>query len=311
MKWSAALVAVSLPVICGPTAAGKSALALQVAQSCALGIVSADSRQVYRGFHIGTAKPSADERTLVPHEGIDVASPSERYSAAKWMASFEAWRAALAAAGYRPLVVGGTGLYLRTLGEPLFEEPALDPQARAALATEMQSLTLDELRQRCRILDPSRAHLGRTQLLRAIEVAQLTGRPISALHREQAREPRFAPRFLLVDPGPVLQERIVRRVDAMIAAGWVDEVRALMQTVPADAPSWNATGYDAIRQVVGGALSLARARELIIVATRQYAKRQRTWFRHQLPPERVVHVNSAAPDALERALAWLRKESLE
>jgi tRNA dimethylallyltransferase len=211
---------VRLPIICGPTAAGKSALAMAVAEACGLGIVSADSRQVYRGFDIGTAKPSLDERSRVPHAGIDVADPTERYSAATWMLSVDAWSRALADRGCAPLVVGGTGLYLRTLTNPLFDEPALDPEARRALDLELQSLPLDALRQRCLALDPARAHLGRTQLLRAIEVATLTGTPISALHRAHAREARHDVRFLLVDPGPErLRERIAQRVDAMLAAG--------------------------------------------------------------------------------------------
>jgi tRNA dimethylallyltransferase len=282
---------------------------MAVAEACHMGIVSADSRQVYRGFDIGTAKPTLEERARVPHEGIDVAEPTERYSAAKWMLSVEGWCDALRAKGRTPLVVGGTGLYLRTLTEPLFDEPALDPAARQALDVELQALSLDELRRRCQALDPARAHLGRTQLLRAIEVATLTGTPISALHREQARSARFEVRVLMVDPGPdVLRERIVQRVDAMLAGGWVDEVQRLQQSVPPDAPAWNATGYDAIRQVVAGTLSLARAREQVIIATRQYAKRQRTWFRHQLPSASVVHVNATDPSALERAQAWCREE---
>lgn len=296
---------VRLAIVCGPTAAGKSSLALTLAEGCGLGIVSADSRQVYRGFDIGTAKPSAEERARVPHAGIDVADPTDRYSAARWMDSFEGWREAIEGAGRRALVVGGTGLYLRTLTEPLFEEPPLDPEARAALDRELQSLTLDALRARCQALDPARAHLGRTQLLRAIEVATLTGHPISAWHRERAREARYEARYLLVDPGvPALHARIVQRVDAMLDAGWVEEVRALMRHVPTDAPAWNATGYDAIRQVVAGTLSLAGAREQVIIATRQYAKRQRTWFRHQLPASHVVLVDPTDPSAPQRALAW-------
>lgn len=301
---------VRLPVVCGPTGAGKSALALALAEARGMGIVSADSRQVYRGFDVGTAKPTDGERQRVPHEGIDVVEPTERYSAARWAAGVEEWRVSLESRGCTPLVVGGTGLYLRTLAEPLFEEPALDPAARRALDQELQPLPLEELRRRCRAMDPARAHLGRTQLLRAIEVATLTGRPISALHRERAREARHDLRYLLVDPGPVLHDWIAQRVDAMIAAGWVDEVRRLMTAIPAEAPAWNATGYDAIRQVALGTLPLARAREQVVVATRQYAKRQRTWFRHQLPSAHVVHVNSADPGAIARALEWCGEESL-
>lgn len=304
------MAVVRLPIVCGPTAAGKSALAVALAEARGMGIISADSRQVYRGFDIGTAKPGEAERRRVPHAGIDVAEPTERYSAAKWAAGIDAWRASLEAQGRSPLVVGGTGLYLRTLAEPLFDEPPLDPVARAALDRELQPLSLDELRRRCLLVYPPRAHLGRTQLLRAIEIATLTGRPISQLHRERARAAQYELRYLMVDPGASLREWIAERVDDMIAAGWVDEVRRLIETVPADAPAWNATGYDAMRQVALGTLSLAQARDQVIIATRQYAKRQRTWFRNQLPGAHVVHVNSADPRALERALAWCGEESL-
>ncbi len=295
---------VRLSVICGPTGAGKSALALRLAEETGAGILSADSRQVYRGLDIGTAKPTAEEQVRVPHEGIDLVDGTERYSAARWMASVDDWRASLAARGRRVLVVGGTGLYLRTLTAPLFEEPPLDLDARAQLSQELEALPLDALRAECQRLDPARAHLGRTQLLRAIEVARLTGRPISAWHEERARQPRYAVRYLLVDPGDALHGWIAKRIDVMLASGWIDEVRALMEHLPADAPAWNATGYTAIRDVARGALSLARARDQVLIATRQYAKRQRTWFRHQLGAERVTLLNSAAPDAYERALAW-------
>jgi tRNA dimethylallyltransferase len=298
------LDAVRLSVICGPTGAGKTALALRLAEETQAGILSADSRQVYRGFDIGTASPTAAEQERIPHEGIDLIEGTERYSAARWMSSVDEWCAALAAKGRRVLVVGGTGLYLRTLSAPLFAEPPLDPEARTALARELDELPLDALRAQVVLLDPPRAHLGRTQLLRAIEVAHLTGRPISAWHAERARPARYDVRYLVVDPGEALHGWIARRVDAMLAMGWVDEVRALMDRLPPDAPAWNATGYDVIRQVALGTLSVARARDQILIATRQYAKRQRTWFRHQLPADRVLHVNSAAPDAYDRVRAW-------
>ncbi len=300
---------VRLAIICGPTAAGKSGLALQLADAFGLGILSADSRQVYRGFDIGTAKPTAAEQARVPHAGIDVADPTERYSAARWMEGVAGWREALKGAARGVVVVGGTGLYLRTLSAPLFEEPPLDPDDRAALAEQLAPLPLEELRRQCLVLDPPRAHLGRTQLLRAIEVARLTGRPISEWHREQARPPRYDVRYLYVDPGEALHGWIAQRIDTMLAGGWVDEVRSLMLTVPSDAPAWNATGYQTIRQVADGTLSPERARDQILIATRQYAKRQRTWFRHQLPATQVVHISSAAPDAFDRARSWWSEEN--
>ncbi len=294
----------SLRVVCGPTAAGKSALALWLAERHGGAIVSADSRQVYRGFDIGTAKPDAGERHRVPHFGIDVLSPAERYSAAAWAADAERWIADARAAGRTPFIVGGTGFYLRALFGPLFDEPELDSARRAALADCLAPMPLDDLRRWCAALDPARAGLGRAQLLRAIEIALLTGRPLSALHRERERPPRWSARYLLVDPGPALAGRIAERVDAMFAAGWVDEARRLTHQVPADAPAWNATGYAAARAVAEGRETPERARELVVIETRQYAKRQRTWFRHQLSGERVTHLDPAGVDWQDAADRW-------
>jgi tRNA dimethylallyltransferase len=159
-------------------------------------------------------------------------------------------------------------------------------------------------------LDPARGHLQRTQLLRAVEVALLTGERLSAWHARTARPARHRLRYLVVDPGPVLAGRIAARVDAMLAAGWLAEVAALMARLPDDAPAWNASGYGALREHLRGACSLAAARERIVVETRQYAKRQRTWFRNQLAGPSVLHLNPDAPDADAVALAWWRRDHL-
>lgn len=295
--------AASLRVICGPTAAGKSAIALQLAEEQGAAIISADSRQIYRGFDIGTAKPTAAERARVPHFGIDIVPPTERYSAAAWAEAVPGWLDAARALGRTPVVVGGTGFYLRALFHPLFEAAPLPAERRRALEAWLATLPTTELRRWCEALDPVRASLGRTQLLRAVETVLLTGRRISALHKERSRAPHVTARYLVLDPGPALAAAIVRRVDVMLAAGWLDEVRALAASVPPGAPAWSATGYDALRRVVAGEWSLSEAREAVIVATRQYAKRQRTWFRHQLP-EPVTRLDPQAPDALERVRAW-------
>jgi tRNA dimethylallyltransferase len=167
----------------------------------------------------------------------------------------------------------------------------------------LAALATSELRRWVEQLDPPRAHLGRAQLHRAVEIALLTGRRVSELHAEQRRERRgeqpgrrWRPRYLLVDPGPALAQRISVRIDTMLDTGWPDEVERLMRTVPNDAPAWKATGYDAVRRLVTGAQSRDRARDAVAVETRQYAKRQRTWFRHQLPPDRVLHVDPLARD---------------
>ncbi|MHB1224345.1 MAG: tRNA (adenosine(37)-N6)-dimethylallyltransferase MiaA [Gemmatimonadaceae bacterium] len=294
-----------LRIIVGPTAAGKSAIAMDLAARVGGDIVSADSRQVYRGFDIGTAKPSIAERAAVPHHGVDVADPAERYSAARWAAGARDWIAAADARGRPVLVVGGTGFYVRALVEPLFDAPPMDEDRRARFGALVDRLPLDELRRWVRALDPDRAHLGPAQLRRAVETALLTGRRISALHAATPPAPRWPARYLVVDPGVMtLRGRIERRVDAMFVAGWLDEVRALRPAVPDDAPAWNASGYGAVRRLAVGALTAEEARQAVVIATRQYAKRQRTWIRHQLAGADVTVVDPTAPDIRRRVTDW-------
>jgi tRNA dimethylallyltransferase len=162
----------------------------------------------------------------------------------------------------------------------------------------------ESLRDWVRTLDPPRAHLGRTQLLRSIEIALLTGRRLSDLHRERPRKPRWRPRYLVVDPGPLLGERIARRIDEMLEHGWADEVQRLTQTIPPDAPAWNSTGYDAVRRLLAGKLSRAAFHEKVLIDTRQYAKRQRTWFRHQLPDDATTRVDPLGAGCAAVVAAW-------
>jgi tRNA dimethylallyltransferase len=289
----------SLRIICGPTASGKSRIALELAALHNAAIISADSRQVYRGFDIGTAKPSRSEQRAVEHCGIDVAEPNERYSAARWASEACEWIDDVRRRGKTPLIVGGTGLYIRALVDPLFAAPLIDPAKRSALEDEFESMTLPELRQWCEKLDPARAHLGRTQLQRAIETALLTGERISDLHAQAKtveQRPATQARYLVLDPGSALQSRIPERVEFMLAHGWAEEVAGLIKVVPADAPAWKASGYSTLRAFVNDEIDLSSARERVIIETRQYAKRQRTWFRHQLPAAAVTRVNPDDPD---------------
>src|SRR5690349_17283284 len=174
-KWSGGLDAGRLRIICGPTAAGKSAIALMLAEEFGGAIVSADSRQIYCYFNIGTAKPTREECARVTHYGVDVAEPTERYSAARWASEATEWIECAGEIDKTPIVVGGTGLYIKALVEPLFDAPQMDPVARLQLESELAAKSIDELRRWCEVLDPPRANLGRTQLLRSIETALLSG----------------------------------------------------------------------------------------------------------------------------------------
>jgi tRNA dimethylallyltransferase len=279
---------------------------MRLASSREVTIISADSRQIYRRFDIGTAKPSAGDRRAVPHRGVDIVEPTERYSAAQWAELAERAIEESLAEGRVPLVVGGTGFYISALFRPLFHEPALDAGHRRVVQSALSGMTTGELRRWCGELDPVRAHLGRAQLLRAIEVALLTGERLSDLHRARARPRRFRASYLLVDPGPALAARIASRAEAMLEQGWLDEVRTLMRDVPENAPAWGATGYETVRRLVRGEIGRAAALEQIVIDTRQYAKRQRTWFRHQLARDQVTRVDGSADAQSERIVdGWM------
>jgi tRNA dimethylallyltransferase len=295
----------AISVICGPTAAGKSSVALALASRYPIAIISADSRQIYRGFDIGTAKPTVDERRAVRHYGIDVIDPDRRYSAAAWAADAATWISDARSRGLQPVIVGGTGFYIRSLFEPLFEEPPLEEGGRLQLQAYLDSLETPELQRWCHAIDPARSHLGRAQLLRSIEVATLSGQRLSELHATRPRASSLTARYLLVEARADLARRISDRVDSMFNAGWIEEVKTLIQRVPENAPAWLGTGYDAVRRAALGQVAIDEARREVIVATRQYAKRQRTWFRNQLPATAVTTVDTSDPAASEIAAAWL------
>lgn len=294
-----------IPVICGPTASGKSAVAMWLSLRRELLVISADSRQIYRGFDIGTAKAPKADLERVPHRGVDVAEPTDRYSAAEWVTMAQRAIGEAQSTGRIPVIVGGTGFYIGALFRPLFEEPPLDVERRQGIQSALDALDTEALRRWCTALDPARAHLGRTQLIRAIEVALLTGQRLSELHASNARPSHYQPCYLLVDPGAGLQQRIAARTATMLDGGWPDEVRRLMADVPEDAPAWNASGYGVVRELVRGSIDRAAAHERIIIETRQYAKRQRTWFRHQLPRENVQLVNHGSTGWQEIVDRWI------
>jgi tRNA dimethylallyltransferase len=282
---------------------------MALAQRHGARLLSADSRQIYRGFDIGTAKPTAAERTAVPHVGLDCAEPTDRWNAARWAQAARDWLAEDAAAGRPSLIVGGTGLWLQALVRPLAEEPPMDPARRAAVRAELVAWPTDALRAYVVAHDPARAALGRAQLLRAAEVHRTTGQRVSDWHARGSAVPPLAARWLLVDPGPALAARLDARRAQMLADGWLAEVRHLAATVPPDAPAWNACGYRELREVVEGTQALNAAIEALRISTRQYAKRQRTWFRHQLEGlGPVTRVDPTAADAESIAERWFTED---
>ncbi len=252
--------------IVGPTAAGKSAFALRLASRLpGAVIVSADSRQVYRGLDIGTAKPSPDDQTRVPHRLIDLLEPDQPFS----LADFQRLAYEAIDAAERPFLVGGTGLYVRAVVEGFVLPPAPpDPALRAAGLDRQQLLT------RLRELDPVAADsvdpANPYRLLRAVERA--------------GQDPRAEPRYDVLQIGltssrPELYRRSDERVDRMLAAGWLDEVRRLLARYPPDLPALTGLGYRELIRHVRGELPLDEAVMLVKRRTRQFIKRQQTWFR--------------------------------
>jgi tRNA dimethylallyltransferase len=272
-------------VIAGPTASGKSALSLEVAERFAGEIVNADSRQIYRYMDIGTAKPSAGDRRRAPHHLFDVVTPDERFDAARYRNLARPTVEAIAARGKLPIVVGGTGLYIRALTSGLFAAPSAALRLRRSLEG-LERRIPGTLYRWCRRLDPpvaERVHPNdRVRLIRALEVTLTTGERIS---EQQARH-GFADRigtvqYLVVDPGvEELKRRIRTRSADLFARGLVDEVRQLWQRgYGPELPALRSIGYLEAGRVLLGESSLAQAVEDVVRATDRFAKRQRTWFR--------------------------------
>lgn len=292
-----------IPVLVGPTGIGKTRVAAELARFTPVEIVSADSRQIYRGLDIGTAKPEASDRAAAPYHGLDLVEPAERYAAGRFAREAEGWIAGIIGRDRLPLIVGGTGFYLRALFEGLFEEPALDPARRARLREALARQPRAELARWASRLDPGFRGGGAQRAARAVEVALLAGRALSALQRDApSRTPIYRPWYaLLTLPRPVLAARIADRAGAMLARGWVAEVRALLDAgVPPSAPGMSAVGYREVLAHLAGRLHAAGLAAAIAAVTRRYAKRQDTWFRHQL--HRPVRRFDAArpPEALAR-----------
>ena len=275
-----------LVIVLGPTAVGKSRVAVDLALRFDGEIISGDSIQVYRGFDIGTAKPGPEDRRGVPHHLIDIAGPEVQYTAADFVRdALEAARG-IAARRRLPIVAGGTGLYLKALADGLFPGPGRDPAVRAALEAEAREKGLEALFRRLEAVDPEYARKirgrDRIRIVRALEVHAATGRPISE-HFRETRSPvvgRTVLRLGLRLERETLCRRIEDRVDRMFARGLVDEVRGLLERgVPESAPPFRALGYSHVLRLLRGEIGRDEAVALTKIETRQYAKRQMTWFR--------------------------------
>ncbi|HEX9940034.1 MAG TPA: tRNA (adenosine(37)-N6)-dimethylallyltransferase MiaA [Longimicrobium sp.] len=297
----------------GPTSSGKTALSIEVARRVDGEIVSMDSRSVYRGMDVGTAKPTPEERAGIPHHGIDLVEPSHRFSAAQWARYAREVIPQIRARGRVPMLVGGTGFFLRALTDPIFHEPELDPARRAALAAEMERMTDEELLRRLEEVDPEGAARlknwgGRQRLMRTLEVPLLTGRPLAWWHRNSPPEEPGVPvlPFVLVVPRERLRATVDARVGAMVENGLVDEVKGLVARYGEDAPGLNAHGYAELIPYLRGERTLDEALELVRKNTRAYTKRQDTWNRTQLPAG-AVRLDATRPRAElagEIAAAW-------
>jgi tRNA dimethylallyltransferase len=296
-----------LIAVVGPTASGKSAFALRLAEERDGEIVSCDSLQVYRGLDIGSAKPTADERARVPHHLLDVVDPDQPFSAADYARLGREALAGIRTRGRLAVVAGGTGLYLRALLRGLFAGPARQTGLRdrlEAIASRHGDARLHRLLRR---VDPAAARRievrDRVRVVRALEVYWTTGRPLSE-QRTHGLEPLEGFDVLVLGLAPAreeLQAAVEARSAAMFKAGLLEEVRGLLARYPDDLRPLQAIGYRQALAVVRGRLGPADAVRDMVKDTMRYAKRQRTWFRHQ---EDTVWCATASL-ARERALAWL------
>lgn len=298
-------------IIVGPTAVGKTEIAISLAEEIGAEIISADSMQVYRDMDIGTAKPTADERARVPHHMIDVADPREEFSVGQYLKLAREAIEAIRRLGRTPLVVGGTGLYVRALTDGLFEGPGADWTLREELM-EMERREPRSLHAALVAADPeaaARIHPSDVRrVVRALEVYQKGGAPISSFRRSQKDGASAISPVKIVGlrrPRQELYGRIEERVDRMMEAGFLDEVKALKQRgLTPDMVSMQALGYKQLMAHLYGECPLDDAVRLIKRDTKRYAKRQFTWFNAE---ERVRWVDLPGGADAARALPEIKK----
>jgi tRNA dimethylallyltransferase len=303
-----------IPIIVGPTAVGKTDLSLALARELGAEIVGADSRQIYRYLDIGTAKPTAAQRRLVRHHLIDLVDPDAPLNAARFAQLAWGCIRDIEARRRQPLVVGGSGLYVRALTDGLFAGPGADPQVRARLEAEARELGVQALHRRLQEVDPRAANRihphDRVRLIRALEVYTLTGTPISQWQR-QWRPSAPSPAFVLIGlrrERDDLRRRIAARTAAMLQQGLVAEVEGILaRGFSPGLPVLQSVGYGEIIAYLGGAYDLPRARDLIERRTWRLAKRQMTWFRHIAGVQWLTLADIAAADAVAAICCLIRR----
>jgi tRNA dimethylallyltransferase len=302
----------TLHALVGPTGAGKSAVALLVAEASGAEIVSLDSMQVYRGLDVGTAKPTAAERARVRHHLIDVADPRERYDVHRWLADLARALEAIRTRGARALFVGGTGFYLQALLGGMFRGPDVDPELRAGLerrARDEGGLALHAELARVDAPSAARIHPHDTKrLVRALEIHAQTGRPLSAWQTQWGAGPARPRRLVGLDLSVAeLDARIRARARAMLQAGWPEEAVRLAREGALGPTAVQALGYAEALDVHAGRRTPEEAAAAIALATRQFARRQRTWYR-KFPDIAWIQAGARAPADLalevQRALGW-------
>jgi tRNA dimethylallyltransferase len=301
-----------VPVIVGPTAVGKTAVALALAAHWPLEVISADSRQVYRRLDIGTAKPTRKERARVPHHGVDLVEPGVRYSAGRFARDAVSWLADIRGRNKLPVIVGGTGLYIRALADGLFTEPTLEPARRRALDAWTARLEAIELLRWAARLDPGFRGGGRQRAARAIEVALLSGRPLSYWQLAARAQGTLDPWYIVLTvPRAVLHQRIARRAEEMVRRGVIEEVASVLAEGHApDAPGLDGIGIREAVEYLHGVRPRESVAAAITTGTRQYAKRQQTWFRHQLTGAVTTLDATRSPEKLAAEIAALWEKRL-
>ena len=306
-----------LVAIVGPTASGKSALGISLAERFQGEVVACDSTQLYRAFDIGTAKPGASERRGIPHHLIDVLDPNEEATAGGYRQLAVSVLEDLKQRRRLPIFTVGTGLYLRALLEGLADVPQRSEELRERIRNSAEEHSPGYLHHVLKRLDPEAAQkiapADEQKLIRAIEVCVLARKPISEVHRTGRKplEGWKVAKIGLMPPREQLLERITRRIDSMLERGWLREVQGLLKSgLKENAKPFDFIGYSELRAVIRGEIPLEKARELIQQATRRYAKRQLTWFRRETDVRWFSGFGNDA-DVQAEVLAWFRSGGMQ